>query len=850
LRSVRGRVSDYILHKLVTADGSGESVVQGDFVVGNFLPGDRPWWRAYRWWPVLVALVLTVALTASGQNWFASSGQSGTPGTPATSPAQQFADAAMAAFSGSTTVAIPNPAATPDQRAAGLPPDPVAGLTSVTPAGPVQQVLPDGLGTAQRTSSGSVVYPDHGAGFDFLAENTGTGTRTVARINSPTGVRMVTTFVRTPVDTVMLAHTNGYLTINRATPTADTVGMFAPAETRDAAGKLVPSSYVARQLRPGLYQLSEVIDPRPDTQWPVYVDPPLHVGGGALPAGLFDSITSTVSSAASAVGNAVSSAASATVSGAKAVGTFVKNNPMETAVIVAGAAVAVTGVGGPAGAAAIAAAVANVSAAGLQIAAEAMPDNQTLGVISTAANVATMFTPTGAAKKIAEEGAELVAKQALTHTDDIVDAAKAVPNPAQLREEIAAAGTTGKPPLPGVETPKAPNAPPAAVKGPEPASTPLGERAPCAGQSFSPDTMVLLADGTKRPIAELKAGDRVWSTDPETGRTSGQLVQAVLVDHDTDLLDLTITNPADVASVVHTTAKHPFYRTAGAKTSSSEVAELAATTGTTTRSGATWVDAKDLRSGDRLATPFRDSVAHVAASTPVPGMADMWDLTVENTHTFYVATLTAAVLVHNCPMPGAAPHGPEEPKGGVYVIRDASGTVRYSGKASDLERRLYEQAGPKGKLQPGDSIQQYRSDSPAVRSGVEQRFIDRHGTLYNERTNPDGRNLIRGVAESNPRAGEYRDAANDYLSRMHKEPEITQLPERVQQRLNQQERSRAAADQQRSEATNSAHAANESHRGSQGGSSASSHQEGKSSKGGRQKSKPKRRKSKPNHPHR
>ena len=758
----------------------------------------------------------------------------------------------MEAFSGSTTVTVPNPAVTARERAAGLPANPVAGLTSATPAGPVQLVLPDGLGTAQHTSSGSVVYPDTGAGFDFLAENTGTGTRTVARINSPAGVRMVTTFVRTPADTVMLAHPNGYLTINRATPTAETVGMFAPAETRDAAGKLVPSSYVARQLRPGLYQLSEVIDPRPGTVWPVYVDPPLHVGGpggGPLPAGLFDSITSTVSSAANAVGEAVSTAASATVSGAKAVGTFVKNNPMETAIIVAGAAVAVTGVGGPAGAAAIAAAVANVSAAGLQIASEAMPDNQTLGVMSTVANAATMLTPTGAAKKIAEEGAELAAKQVLTHTDDVIDAAKAVPNPAQLREEIAAAGTAGKPPLPGVETPKAPNAPPVSVKASEPPSTPLGERAPCAGQSFSPDTLVLLADGTKRPISALKAGDRVWSTDPETGRTSGQLVQAVLVDHDTDLLDLTITNPADVASVVHTTAKHPFYRTARAQTSSSEVSELAATTGTVNRSGADWVDAKDLRSGDRLATPFRDSVAHVAASAPVSGTADMWDLSVENTHTFYIATLTAAVLVHNCPMPGATPYGPEEPKGGVYVIHDAEGNVSYTGRAKVLDNRLYDQAGREGKLQPGDSIQLYRTDVRSEQRGLEQHFIDKHETLSprDAERNPAGRNLVRGVAKSNPRAGQYKRAANDYLSRMQKEPEITQLPERVQQRLDQQDRSRAAADQQRSEAMSSAHGANESRRGeSQSGSSASGNKEGKSSKG---RQKPKRRKSKSHHNH-
>ncbi|WP_155944043.1 GIY-YIG nuclease family protein [Mycobacterium sp. 360MFTsu5.1] len=497
----------------------------------------------------------TIALAISGQYWFASSGRSGSVSGGAASPAQQFADAAMAAFSGSTTIAVPNPAWTPAQQAAGLPADPVAGLTSATPAGPVQQVLPAGLGAAQHTSSGSVVYPDRGAGFDFLAENTGTGTRTVARINSPTGVRMVTTFVRTPADTVMLAHTNGYLTINRATPAAETVGMFAPAETRDAAGKLVPSSYVARQLRPGLYQLSEVFDPRPDTQWPVYVDPPLHVGGpggGPLPAGLFDSITSTVSSAANAVSSAMSSAASATVSGAKAVGTFVKNNPMETAIIVAGAAVAVTGVGGPAGAAAIAAAVANVSAAGLQIASEAMPDNRTLGVMSTVANAATMFTPSGAAKKIAEEGAELVAKQALTHTDDVIDAAKVVPNPGQVREEIAAAGAAGKPPLPGVDTPKAPHAPPA-VTAPEPpagspgAFAPRGADEPKGGvyvihdENMNPvyvgktnnlDTRLYTHAGSGRG-AKLEPGDhiQVYRTDDPDLRSG--IEQHLMRQHDT-----------------------------------------------------------------------------------------------------------------------------------------------------------------------------------------------------------------------------------------------------------------------------------------------------------------------------
>jgi hypothetical protein len=387
--------------------------------------------------------------------------------------AQGFADAALAAFSGSSTVTAAGSALTAGQRSAGLPTDPVAGLTSNTAAGPVQVVLPGGLGAAQRTSGGQVVYPDTGAGFDMLAENTGTGTRTVARINTPGGVRMVTTFVRTPADTVMLAHTNGYLTINRATPTAETVGMFAPAETRDATGRLVPSSYVVKKVAPQLYALAEVIDPRPDTAWPVYVDPPLHVGGlsGApLPTGLFDSITSTISSAASAVGDAVTTAASATVAGATAVGTFVKNNPLQSAVLVGGVALALTGVGGPAGAAMIASSAVNLASAGVDIAAAAMPDNQALGTWSNVLGVMSMVTPQGAAKAAVKEVAEKATEELATHADDLANTAKKVIDtateaptpPTQLANDIAAAPAAAKPPLPGVDTPKAPNAPPSA----------------------------------------------------------------------------------------------------------------------------------------------------------------------------------------------------------------------------------------------------------------------------------------------------------------------------------------------------------------------------------------------------
>nr|WP_264077734.1 polymorphic toxin-type HINT domain-containing protein [Mycolicibacterium houstonense] len=794
------------------------------------------------------------------------------------SAAQGFADAATAAFTESAVGS--DPALTTEQRRTGLPDAPVAGLSAQTPAGPVQVVLPGGLGNAQHTPGGQVIYPNAGAGFDMLAENTASGTRTVARISDPAGPRMVTTFVRTPADTVMLAHTNGYLTINRATPAAETIGMFSPAETRDATGKLVPSSYVVKQLAPQLYALAEVIDPaetrdatgklvpssyvvkqlapqlyalaevidpQPHTTWPVYVDPPLHVGtpGAPLPQGFLDSFTNTVSSLADTATSAVSTVASATASGAKAVGGFVKENPLESAMLVGGVALALTGVGGPASAAMITAATVNLASASVDIAAAALPDNQALGIASNVLGAASMVTPQGAAKKVVKEGTELAVEQLTKHADDVIDVAKTAPTPpAQLADDVAAAAGTAKPPVtPGV-SPKAPNAPPAAKP----------TEVPCAGQSFTPDTLVLLADGTNRPISQLRVGDQVWSTDPASGQSGPQTVQAVLVNHDTDLLDLTITNNAGDSAVINTTSGHPFYSPTRAD---STTTALAASTTPTNAYGPGWIDAKDLRPGDALYTP-NGAAAQVKTTSPVPGDADMWDLTIETTHTFYITTPTASVLVHNCPMPApkATPPAPKQPKGGVYVIHNQDGVPVYVGRARNVDSRLYGHAGSgKGyKLEPGDRVQVYRTDTRSVQRGLEQKLMDKYKTLNpNAKRQPSllQRNHIRALEEGHPDSKKFKAAASRYLRSLGKEPEVSRLPERVQRRLDGQERSQHAAQQQRSSAAQHAHETNNpAGRGSvssgQGRGSHSGHDQGKKDSGKKQKPK-KDKKSKKHH---
>jgi hypothetical protein len=147
------------------------------------------------------------------------------------------------------------------------------------------------------------------------------------------------------------------------------------------------------------------------------------------------------------------------------------------------------------------------------------------------------------------------------------------------------------------------------------------KRVPCA--SFRADTLVAMADGTTKKISEVEVGDQVVATNPETGGTSIRTVTKLWTYIDDDLLDVVVLTDNGVETI-HTTEHHRFWND-------------------TTR---TWVDAKDLRNGDRLRTTDGDIVT-VGSLKTLPGSAPMLDLTADTDHTFYVALTATAVLVHN-----------------------------------------------------------------------------------------------------------------------------------------------------------------------------------------------------------
>ena len=71
--------------------------------------------------------------------------------------------------------------------------------------------------------------------------------------------------------------------------------------------------------------------------------------------------------------------------------------------------------------------------------------------------------------------------------------------------------------------------------------------------SFTGSTVVLMADGSKKPIANIEVGDEVMATDPETGDQEAKTVEYVYVHHDT-VTDLVVDG-----EVITTTEDHPFW---------------------------------------------------------------------------------------------------------------------------------------------------------------------------------------------------------------------------------------------------------------------------------------------------
>ncbi|MFE0824140.1 RHS repeat-associated core domain-containing protein [Streptomyces sp. NPDC058847] len=157
-----------------------------------------------------------------------------------------------------------------------------------------------------------------------------------------------------------------------------------------------------------------------------------------------------------------------------------------------------------------------------------------------------------------------------------------------------------------------------------------GARVGCAARnSFTGDTPVLMADGTRKPIEDVRVGDTVLATDPNTGESQPRKVTSLISgEGDKRLVDITLDVDGSTGSRTSTltaTDGHPFW-----------VPQFRE-----------WIEAGDLAPGQWLQTSAGTWVQITSTGHRTQSVS-VHNLTVEDLHTYYALAGATAVLVHNC----------------------------------------------------------------------------------------------------------------------------------------------------------------------------------------------------------
>jgi RHS repeat-associated protein len=210
-------------------------------------------------------------------------------------------------------------------------------------------------------------------------------------------------------------------------------------------------------------------------------------------------------------------------------------------------------------------------------------------------------------------------------------------------------------------------------------------------KSFSGETLVLMADGTSKPMSEIVIGDKVLAYDPVTEERGPRVVTHLWL-HDDILTDFELANGESVS----TTEDHPFWND----------------------TNQAWEQPQNFDLGDNVLTANGTALSARGLKPGTARWAKAYNLTVEGIHTFYVYIGANPTLVHNA-NPRIQKSGGGA-KTGIIYVRDVvyngtdvvvPGTKEYVGQSLSDDtfklRKAAETAASrkKGVLKPG---QKYR----------------------------------------------------------------------------------------------------------------------------------------------
>jgi hypothetical protein len=186
--------------------------------------------------------------------------------------------------------------------------------------------------------------------------------------------------------------------------------------------------------------------------------------------------------------------------------------------------------------------------------------------------------------------------------------------------------------------------------------------------SFTPDTGVLMADGTTQPISDVEVGDVVAAKDPVAGELTAQPVLDVIVGFgDKHLIGVTTSRapPAGEGSfstgndIWVATANHPIWV-----------------------EGSDWTDADELEVGD-VTVGVNGERRAITGVIDYGWLAEhtVYNLSVANVHTFMVGSIGAATLVHNS--------SPQCPIDWAKQNRHIPGTAEAAAAAKKFPRSMF-----------------------------------------------------------------------------------------------------------------------------------------------------------------
>lgn len=232
-----------------------------------------------------------------------------------------------------------------------------------------------------------------------------------------------------------------------------------------------------------------------------------------------------------------------------------------------------------------------------------------------------------------------------------------------------------------------------------------GRTTPSRLCSFDGETPVLLADGSTKPIGELKVGDLVAAGDPETGEVRGEVVSNVWV-HEDSLHLLSVGEES-----ITTTEDHPYWSITDQQ----------------------WKRADQLEPGELLLTPSGGSVQTQGLTKAFGFVGLAYNLTVDRINTYYVLAGNAPVLVHNTN--GCIPWSNGSVSSAARSI-DSGATsinVRSRAEAEELFLRIYQGQG-------------YRNATGFDGVGTKQYFGSKVGTYHwDDVLGADGRVVGHGA---------------------------------------------------------------------------------------------------------